>query len=60
MVDVSQFKPVSNNNIFNTVLTQDSLGYNRLIDKITKTLNKIKKAINRVELMDDVMDKLDS
>jgi hypothetical protein len=40
----------------NTVLTQDSLSYNRLIEKIHQTLNKLKKAINGLELMDASMD----
>jgi len=40
----------------NTVLTQDSLSYNRLIEKIHQTLTKLKKAINGLELMDASMD----
>jgi len=40
----------------NTVLTQDALRFNRLIEKIQQTLTKLKKAINGLEIMDGAMD----
>lgn len=54
--DISRLKPVSRDNSMNTVLTQDSLRFNRLIEKIKQTLTKLKKAINGLEIMDGAMD----
>jgi len=50
--DVNRLKPVVRENSMNTVITQDVLRYNRLIERIYSTVNKLKRAINGLEIMD--------
>jgi len=56
--DVNRLKPVVRENSMNTVITQDVLRYNRLIERIYSTVNKLKRAINGLEIMDKNLDKL--
>jgi len=50
--EVMSLKPITRDNSLNTVLTQDTLRYNRLISIIKKTLTKIRNVIHGYEIMD--------